>query len=99
MIRGYEDPNAAGQDWVGDNGKGRASMPGELPHDIHRNHGWGTGMKRSCSFGEGNNEVAMAEVTPLVSVQALKEPLEETDVHPLPLLCQQSGCSSLLIHS
>ena len=88
-----DDENTEGRDWMRNNGKRRGSMSAEEQHDFHRNHDRGTGVKRSRSFDEGN-EVAMADVPPPVHVPTLKEILEQTDVHPLHLLCQQSGYSS-----
>jgi len=83
-----------GRDWLRNNGKRRGSMSAEEQHDFHRNQDRGTGVKRSRSFDEGNHEVTMADVPPPVHVPTLQEILEQTDVHPLHLLCQQSGYPS-----
>ncbi|KAF8420873.1 Rox3 mediator complex subunit-domain-containing protein, partial [Tirmania nivea] len=85
-----DDENAEGQDWIRNSGKRRGSMSAEEQHDFHRNHDRGTGVKRSRSCDGGNHEVAMADVPPPVHVPTLKEILEQTDVHPLHLLCQQT---------
>ena len=82
------------RDWVKNNGKRRGSMSAEEQHDLHRNFDQGTGVKRSRSFDEGNHGVAMADVPQPVHVPTLQEILEQTDVRPLHLLCQQSGYPS-----
>ena len=94
MDGAIDDENAETRDWLRNNGKRRGSISAEDQHDFHRNHDRGTGVKRSRSFDEGIHEVAMADVPPPAHVPTLKEILEQTDVHPLHLLCQQSGYPS-----
>ncbi|RPB27899.1 Rox3-domain-containing protein [Terfezia boudieri ATCC MYA-4762] len=77
------------RDWMRNSGKRRGSMSAEEQHDFHRNHDRGTGVKRSRSF-EGNDEVVMADIPPPMHVPTLQEILEQTDVHPLHLLCQRT---------
>lgn len=73
------------------NGKRRGSISAEEQHDIYRNHDRSTGVKRSRSFDGGSNEAAMVDAPPPPAVPSLQEILKQTDVHPLHLLCQQSG--------
>ena len=72
------------------NGKRRGSISAEEAHDIY-NH-----VKRTRSFDVGSDEAVMLDAPPamVAAVPSLQEILAQTDVHPLHLLCQQSGYPS-----
>ncbi|KAF8461871.1 Rox3 mediator complex subunit-domain-containing protein [Kalaharituber pfeilii] len=72
------------------NGKRRGSISAEEQHDIYRNHDRGTGVKRSRSVDNEDNE-AMIDAP---AVPSLKDILAQADVHPLHLLCQRCGYPS-----
>ena len=71
-------------------GKRRGSISAEEAHDIY-NH-----PKRTRSFDVGSSEAIMLDAPPvtIAAVPSLQEALAQTDVHPLHLLCQQSGYPS-----
>ena len=72
------------------NGKRRGSISAEEAHDIYNR------PKRTRSFDVASNEATMLDALPatVAAVPSLQEILAQTDVHPLHLLCQQSGYPS-----